>query len=261
MSVSLAKRDRVRLCFEEERTVHQQLKEEYEQKISDNSYQMNILVYKLRQAETVKLDNYTLNNNNNNNNKNNNNNNNKNNKNNNKKKKKNNKNNNNNNNNKNNNNNNKDGTLVVGSSTERDARTGYNEWGSMSLGGIQFDQRTGFDKRERYTPKEKSQDKKPVPAKKPSLTSGHEVTSKFNPEYSKPSSSSVSREPAAPTEAPHPPRLVKSYIRKASLQNRVQEFKTTPRLGRAQSSQNAEGLETYRPELLTSSIHKHTYVL
>ena len=115
-----------------------------------------------------------------------------------------------------------------------------------------------MDKRERYTPKEKSQDKKPVPAKKPSLTSGHEVTSKFNSEYTKPSSSSVSREPAAPTEAPPPPRLVKSFIRKASLQNRVQEFKTTPRLGRAQSSQKAEGLETYRPELLTSSIHKHT---
>ena len=61
----------------------------------------------------------------------------------------------------------------------------------MSLGGIQSDQRTGLDKKERYTPKEKSQDKKPVPAKKPSLTSGHEVTSKFNSEYTKPSSSST----------------------------------------------------------------------
>ena len=232
MSVSLAERDRIRLCHEEERTsheelktVHQQFKDEYEQKISDNSHQIHILVNKLRQAETVKLDNYTLNNNN------------------------------------------KDDTLVVGSSTERDARTGYNEWGSMSLGGIQSDQRTGLDKRERYTPKEKSQDKKPVPAKKPSLTSGHEVTSKLNSEYTKPSSSSVSREPVAPTEAP--PHVVKSYKRKPSVQNRVQEFegrsadtpKATPRLGRAQSSQKAEGLETYRPDLLTSFIHKHTPVV
>ena len=136
----------------------------------------------------------------------------------------------------------------------------------MSLGGIQFDQRTGLDKRERYTPKEKSQDKKPVPAKKPSLTSGHEVTSKFNPEYTKPSSSSVSREPVAPTEAPPPPHVVKSDKRKPSLQNRVQEFKgrsadtpkATTRLGRVQSSQKAEGLETYRPDLLTSFIPKHT---
>ena len=132
MSVSLAERDGIRLCHQEERASHEELKivhqhliDEYEQKISDNSHQIHTRVTKARQAETAKLDNYTLNNNN------------------------------------------KDDTLVVGSSTERDARTGYNEWGSMSLGGIQFDQRTGFDKRERYTPKEKSQDKKPVPAKKP----------------------------------------------------------------------------------------------
>ena len=90
----------------------------------------------------------------------------------------------------------------------------------------------------------------------------------FNPEYPKPSSSSVSREPVAPTEAPppSPPHVVKRDKRKASLQNRVQEFKgrsadtpkATPRLGRVQSSQKAEGLETYRPDLLTSFIHKHT---
>ena len=143
-------------------------------------------------------------------------------------------------------------------------RSGLFDRDYLSLGSIEPEQKRGFDLGE-YISKDKSKDKKPVLVKKPSIKSVYEL-SKINSDLSKPANGTVLREIAAPTEpppAPAPP-VVKTY-QKSSVHYRVQELegrsaeapKAPLRYSRGQSNKS-QGLETYRPVLLTSFNQKYT---
>ena len=147
----------------------------------------------------------------------------------------------------------------LSSNTERhteSTRPGFNDKGYMSLGSMESDQKKV--EMGEYLSKDKPQDKKPVPAKKPSHKTGYELTPNINSDYLK--------EHVSPTD-PSAPSAPKSYKRKASVHNRVQELegrnadtpKVTPRFSKNLSNR-IEGLESYRPELLTTFIQKHTSV-